>query len=57
MSGLKALGTVALCDGCEEEFGDDMQPNTEAFEVLDMLLCDLCADEVLADHGQFGIGA
>lgn len=45
---------AALCQLCDDEIAS---PNVEAFEVLDMLLCDHCAADALLDHCQFGAGA
>jgi hypothetical protein len=45
---------MGACELCEET---DISPDVEAFEVTGMILCSLCGADVLADHGQFGVGA
>ena len=49
---------AATCEHCGDDFDEmDLSPNLEAFEVIGMILCDFCAEELLADNGQFGVGA
>lgn len=45
------------CEVCGEPFDEAGCPNIEAFEVTDQFVCDECADGVLEDNGQFGVGA
>lgn len=52
-----ADGTVdvpACCEVCGEE---DISPNVEAFELSGEIVCDDCAEQIIEDNGQFGMGA
>ena len=41
------------CERCEKPCDID----TDALRVTGEKVCEDCADEALADHGQFGVGA
>lgn len=43
--------------GCAICGETDISPNVEAFEVTGQIVCDDCADGVLEDNGQFGVGS
>lgn len=46
------------CLHCQESFDEQgLEVSLEAFEVLGELVCEFCADECLAENGQFGVGA
>ena len=42
------------CPVCGEP---ECDPSVEAFELTGDVMCDLCAEQVIEDHGQFGVGA
>lgn len=44
----------AYCTECGEP---TKYANTEAWDELDLLLCDDCAERALEDNSQFGVGA
>lgn len=49
--------SLSVCAGCGctgDEFGG---VNVEAFELTGDLYCDECAEQVIEDNGQFGVGA
>lgn len=49
--------SLSSCASCGVSGDDFESANVEAFELTGDLYCDDCADEVIADNGQFGLGA
>ena len=47
----------ATCALCDDPLGDDYTPNVEAYKLTGDLICDFCAEDVVLDHSQFGVGA
>ena len=52
-----ALAAVIAPKGCEVCGEEDISPNVEAFELSGEVVCDDCAEEIIADNGQFGMGS
>lgn len=45
------------CEVCGEDFGPNLEPSVEAFDICGDVICDSCAEQVFEDNGQFGVGA